>query len=126
MKTRVLLFLLFTITVFAIGTLVTVLFNTTPSSTGVVALFYTSFFATLFGLIFFSVYGLAYLRLQAIPNWQSTLTALRLGVVGSTLFSVLLAIRSVNLLNLATFIILVILAVAAELVMRKRSIQKVS
>lgn len=124
MKTRVLLFLIFAIMVFALGTVVTVLFNTAPTSNDIVALFYISLFCTLFGITFFAVYSVSYLRLQALPDWQSTASALRLATVLAALISALLLIRSVNLLNAATFIILIILAVASELILRRRSALK--
>lgn len=122
MKTKVLLFLIFAVGVFAFGTLITTLFNTVPSSNTVVAMFYVSFLITLFTVIFFISYGLYYLRLQSMPNWQSTLFSLRLGALSALVAAILLAIRSVNLLNAATIIILLLLAVAAELVMRRRKV----
>lgn len=124
MKTKVLLFIIFALSVFAIGTVITVLFNTAPTSADVIALFYVALLVTLFGLIFFSVYSFYYLRLQAIPSWQSTVSALRLGLVGALLAVAILAIRSINYLNTATFIVLCLLAVATELVLRKRTVMK--
>jgi hypothetical protein len=124
MKTKALLFLIFAVTVFAFGTLITVLFNTAPIGTNVVALLYISLLTTLFGLIFFATYGFFYLRLQAMPSWQATATALRLGSLGATLLVLSLMIRSLNLLNSLTFLILIILTVATELMMRRRSLPK--
>lgn len=120
MKTRVLLFLLFVVTLFAAGTLVTVLFNTAPNTREIIALFYTALFCTVFGLIFFTSYGVAALRYQGLPDWHSTVASLRLGLVGGLFVGILSAIQSVQLLNTATFIILIILAVAGELMLRKR------
>lgn len=120
MKTRVLLFLLFVVTLFAAGTLVTVLFNTAPNTREVIALFYTALVCTVFGVIFFTSYGVAALRYQGLPDWHSTVAALRLGLVGGMFVGIMAAIQSVRLLNTATFIILVILAVAGELMLRKR------
>ena len=126
MKTRVLLFLFFTITIFALGTVISILFNTAPTSREIIALLYFALFTTIFGVVFFAVYSFHYLRQQAIPSWQSTLTAVRLGLVIGLLVDILLAIRSVNLLNTATFIILVLIAVAAELLLRKRTLGRTS
>lgn len=122
MKTRVLLFLLFVVTLSAAGTLVTVLFNTAPNTREVIALLYTAFLCTVFGLVFFTLYGISALRFQGIPDWHSTVAAMRIGLVTSIFFVVLLAIQSVQLLNTATFIILIILAIAGELMLRKRLI----
>jgi hypothetical protein len=121
MKTRVLLFIIFAVSVFAFGTLVTTLFNTAPIENEVIVMFYLALFVALFGLTFFITYGFYYLRLQATPNWQSTLFALRLGTIAGLLAVILLAIQSVNLLNAATFIILLVLSVVAELIMRRRT-----
>lgn len=126
MKTKVLLFLLFTLTAFAIGTVVTLLFNTAPTSKEIIALFYISLFATIFGLVFFTIYSFFYLRLQAIPPWLSTVSAIRLGVVTAGLITVLLAVRSVEMLNTATFVILVVLAGVAELLLRRKTMMKKS
>ncbi len=120
MKTRVLLFSIFTIVVFAIGTTIAVLFNTVPSNSEVIALFYLSLMLTIFGLIFFVTYLFAYLRAQALPGWNQTLSSLRLGAVTGLMIVVLLAIRSVNLLNIPTFIIVLILSIAAELILRRK------
>lgn len=122
MKTRVLLFLLFVITLVAAGTLITVVFNSAPNTGEIIALFYLSLIGTIFGLVFFALYGFRALRFQAIPDWQSTLWALRMGAITGVLTAVMLAIRSVRLLNLATFIILIILALMSELMMRRRAL----
>lgn len=120
MKTRVLLFLLFVVTLSSAGTLVTVLFNTVPNTREVIALFYTALALTIFGLVFFTAYGIAALRFQGLPDWHSTLAALRLGLVLGLFVVVMSAIQSVQLLNVATFIILIILAIAGDLMLRKR------
>jgi hypothetical protein len=124
MKTRVLLFILFVATLSAAGTLVTVLFNTAPNTREVIALFYTALMVTVFGLVFFTSYGVSALRFQGIPDWQSTVAAMRIGLVASVFLAILAAIQSVQLLNTATFIILIILAIAGELILRKRLILK--
>ncbi len=120
MKTRVLLFFLFSVTVFAVGTLITVLFNTAPATSEVIALFYTSLLLTVFGLVFFLIYGLASLRFQAIPDWRTTTGAFRMSGITAVLTAVILGIQSVSLLNAATLIILVLLAAAAELLLRRK------
>lgn len=122
MKTRVLLFLLFVTTLIAGGTLITVLFNTAPTTTEIILLFYCSLTTTVFGLVFFALYGLAALRFQGLPDWQSTISALRIGVIAGVFSAILLAIQSVSFLNLATFIIVLILALACELMLRRRLI----
>ncbi len=120
MKTRVLLFLLFVVTLSAVGTLIALLFNSTPTTKEIIGLFYLALGATAFGLVFFALYGASALRLQAIPDWQSTLSALRIGLIAGVFIPILLAIQSVELLNVATFIILVLLAVASELMLRRK------
>ncbi len=120
MKTRVLLFLLFVATLIAGGTLVTVLFNTAPTTTEIILLFYCALTVVIFGLVFFTIYSLAALRFQGLPDWQSTVSALRIGVIAGIFSAVLLAIQSVSFLNLATFVIVLILALACELMLRRR------
>lgn len=124
MKTRVLLFLVFVVTLSAAGTLITVLFNAAPNTREIVALLYAAMLCTVFGLVFFALYGVSALKFQGIPDWHSTVAAMRVGLVASIFFVVLLAIQSVQLLNTATFIILIILAIAGELMLRKRLILK--
>lgn len=122
MRTKVLLFLLFVITLSALGTLVTVIFNTAPTTREIIALFYLSLIISVFGLTFFAIYGFAALRMQAIPDWQSTLGAFRLGAIVGVFSAITLAIQSVKLLNVATFVILLILALASELILRRRAL----
>ena len=120
MKTRVLLFLLFVIVLSSAGTLVTVLFNTAPNTREVIGLFYLALIGTLFGLVFFPMYGFWALRFQGLPDWQTTLQALRVALIIGVLGAVALAIRSVELLNVATVIILVVLAIFVELMSRRK------
>lgn len=120
MKTRVLLFILFVIVLVCAGTLVTVVFNSAPTTREVIALFYLSLIGTLFGLVFFPLYIFWSLRFQSLPDWQTTQFALRIGVITGVFAAVALAIRSVELLNAATVIILLVLAVFTELISRKR------
>lgn len=120
MKTRALLFFLFTLSVFAIGTVITVLFNTVPTNTEVIALLYLSLFVAVFGAVFFTTYLFSYLRAQALPGWEQTLSSLRLGTVLGAMVITLLAIRSINLLNIPTFIIIVLLTFAAEIMLRRK------
>ncbi|MEX0594777.1 MAG: hypothetical protein WD157_01610, partial [Patescibacteria group bacterium] len=81
MKTKVLVFLIFTVTLFAIGTLVTILFNMPPDNRSVLAMFYTCVFLLIFGAVFFIGYGVNHYRFQALPPWQQTASVFRYGAL---------------------------------------------
>ena len=120
MKTKSLLFGLFTLTLFAIGSLVTVLFNTTPSTTDVILLFYVAYFLSVFGVVFFTLFLVSYSRNRSIPPWQSTLGNFRYAAVIGALTTILIVLNSYNLLSWPITIVVAIGLVVAELIWRRR------
>jgi len=121
MRTRVLLFAVFTISLFALGVLITTIFNTAPGPFEVLTLFYISFFLTAFGAIFFTLYLRYYLTAPTvIPGWQQTAASFRIAVLISSLLSIMLALQASKLLNLGTVLVLVVAVVLLELVVRRR------
>lgn len=120
MKIKVLLFALFAISLFALGVLITTLFNTNPTSSDVLGLFYIALFVTLYGLVFYAMLIFAYLRHQAPAQISWVKSSLRLSGVVSLLMVGLLALQAQRLLNIATFLVLVVASVMLELMMRRR------
>ena len=121
MKTKSLLFGLFTITIFAFGVMVTVLFNTAPTSTDVIVLFFASLLLTLFGGIFFGLFFTNYLRFRATPPWQSTLMSFRWAAIVSALIVLVVSMKTYGLLTLPVIIIIAVALLLFELLWRRRS-----
>lgn len=120
MRTKVLIFALFALTLIALGTLVTVIFNTAPATRDVIWLFYVSLWLTVFGLVFFGLFARNFTRNRTTPPWQSTLAAFRYSVVGATLASVLIALNANNLLTIPNALVVFLALGLAELTWRRR------
>jgi len=125
MKTKVLLFVIFAITLFSLGALITVIFNSQPNTAEVLIMFYLCLFLTVFGVVFYAIFGLLYWREgMVVPGWSGTSTTSRLALIAASMTVISLLLRSYDLLNVAT--VLVILAGAAifELSSRRRFIKR--
>lgn len=120
MKSRVLVFIIFTISLFALGLLVTTLFNTSPTSLENVLMMYFSLFLTLVGLFFFINYGATYKRMATSPNLTSVWSMLKLALILDVLILTLIFLKSTQVLNAPTTIILMIVAVIVALITKKR------
>ncbi len=120
MKTKVLLFFLFALTLFAAGTLITLLFNVPPTGWQVLALFYGALFLLIFGLVFFTGYGVNRYRFQALPPWQQTATVSRYGILLGVLTVLCLLVSAYIGLSWPLFIVLLAFIACAELLWRRR------
>lgn len=120
MKTRVLLFVIFTTTLLAAGTLATLLFNVPPTEARTLTLFYSSLFLLIFGLVFFSGYGINQYRFQALPPWEQTATVSRYGALLALLMVLSLLVSAYVGLSWPLFIVLVVLVIFSEILWRKR------
>src|SRR5688572_6631254 len=120
MRTKAVLFTLFTLTLFAFATVVTVLFNTAPISYEVILLFYGSLGLTLVGLLFFAFFAFLRLRYNSTPPWLSTVLAARWAVMVTLFISVSLLLRSYGVWNVATALVLIAAVGAADLLFRRR------
>lgn len=124
MKTKALLFSLFTVTLLAVGTLITVFFNTAPTTRDIVWLFYVSLFVSCFGLIFLGLFLANYIKDRSTPPWQTTLANFRYATIGAIFIAVMLALRSHEVLNFASGIVIIIGLIMAELVWRRKGALK--
>jgi hypothetical protein len=120
MKTKSLLFILFTATLFAIGTIITLLFNTAPTETATIATLYISIFVAILGVIFFGFYGYNYYNHASTPPWKSTAASLRWGFLTGCFVVVSLMLSSYSALNTPTFLVLIVATIIVEFVWRKR------
>lgn len=120
MKTKALLFTLFAVTLFAVGTLVTVFFNTAPTTRDVIWLFYATFLISTFGLMFFGFFIAAYIKNRAIPAWQTTASCFRYAAILAVLFTVLITLNSHQVLNFASALVIIIALGLAELIWRRK------
>lgn len=120
MKTKIIVFSAFTLTLFASATVITTLFNTTPTSRSVLLTFYISSFVAVAGLTFLLTYVVAYAKFRLTPPWQSTLFGLRLSTIVGVLTVLLLLMASYGILSPATTVVVLIIAVLTELVWRRR------
>lgn len=120
MKIKALLFVIFTIFLFAFGVLVTTLFNTAPVTPDAVAMFYASLALSLFGLIFFVMFVIIRLQTQVYPGLSAIKAMLRQTLVIDILAIALLALKANNVLNWATAIVLTVVAVIIGVILKRR------
>ena len=120
MRLKVIIFAIFTITLFALGVLITTLFNTTPTSNDVITMFYIAAFLTLAGLLFFALYVLKYLRAAGSVGTSGVLSNLRTALVLAVFSVLVMVMQSQSLLNWATAAVLIVAAIISELMLKKR------
>ena len=120
MRTKLIIFLIFTFSLASLGLLVTVIFNSPPSGMEVLTLFYSSLFVTLFGLIFFTSYIVQYWRLGGLPTWQQTSNSLHTGLIGSLVASILMLLEANDFLNAITAVVIVVGGAIVWLALKKR------
>lgn len=120
MKTKALLFVIFTIFLFALGVLVTTLFNTAPVTLDAVAMLYASLGLTLYGLIFFMFMVFVRLQTQVTPGLSTIKSLLRLTFVVDALIIILLALKANDVLSWPTAIVLAVVAMIIGVVMKRR------
>lgn len=123
MRIKALLFVIFTVFLFALGVLVTTLFNTAPVTPDAVAMFYASLSLTLFGLIFFIIFIIVRLQTQIIPGLSAIKAMLRQSLVVDILAIAMLALKANNVLNWATAIVLTVVALIIGVVLKRRKKQ---
>lgn len=121
MKIKALLFVIFTISLFAFGVLVTTLFNTAPVTSDAIAMFYVSLFIVLFGVIFFLITVLIRLQTQVTPGLTVVKTILRLSFIADILLVALLALKANNVLNWATTLVLTVVAMIIGVMFKRRT-----
>lgn len=110
MNPRVLMFIVFTISIFASGVLITTLFNSAPTDKTVVVMFYSSLFLTLYGLIFWLFWFINRIKTGLAPNISLLKTILRLTLIADLLLITLLFLGSNKILNWPIAIILILVA----------------
>jgi len=110
MNPRVLMFIVFTISIFASGVLITTLFNSAPTDKTVVVMFYSSLFLTLYGLIFWLFWFINRIKTGLAPNISLLKTILRLTLIADLLLITLLFLGSNKILNWPIAIILIVVA----------------
>lgn len=125
MKTKILLFSIFAITLFAIGSAITVLFNTAPTTRDVIWLFYTATLFSLFGLAFLTMYLVSYLRFRLTPSSQTISNSLRYSTLFGLCVVALIALGANNSLNWLIGLIVVGVMIIADLLWRRRTPFKV-
>lgn len=120
MRTKVLLFTIFSATLFAFGAVVSLLFETTPDSRTILLIFYASLFVLIFGVVFFAGYGINYYRFRAVPPWQQTATVFRYGFLLGLLTVLTLLVSAYIGLNWPLFLVLLALITLLEVLWRRR------
>lgn len=118
MKTKTILFGLFALTLFSVGTTITLLFNSAPTDRQLVSYFFLSLFISLFGAFFFIQLAISFFRFHATPPWQSTLNGGRYSILLSLFLTLSLLLRSYKLWNVATGIVLFAIVVILDLLWR--------
>lgn len=120
MKNKLLFFVIFSVTLFALATTITLLFNTAPDTPAIIATFYISALLTIFGLIYSTLNAIQYFRFRSTAPWQSTLFNLRLACIVSLVLIVYLLMNVYNIFNVATALVVLALSVVSELLWRRR------
>lgn len=120
MKTRVIYFIIFTLTLCALGTVLTLLFNWQPKNAEIISAFFLSFFLLVGGGLFMILSLVSYWRYRTTPAWQSTLTSARWSILLAGFLSLALLLRSYRLWNLATGITLAVVFIVLDLLWRRR------
>lgn len=122
MKVKPLLFVVFTVSLFALGVLVTTLFNTAPTTRDAVVMFYGSLFIALFGVVTLILVSWLYLRTRVAVGSTVLKSVLRQSLIIDGFAVVLLALKANNVLNWATSMTLAALTLIAALILVKRNV----
>ena|SRR5579872_3601946 len=120
MRTKILLFFVFTITLLAIATVITLLFNSAPDNLYILISFYGSIMVSVAGIVFFIFYGIAFYNYEATPPWQITSNSIRYSILAAIFVALILLLSSHRLLNWFTSITMLLTVIAAELLWRRR------
>ena len=121
MKTRVLVFILFVLTLVSLGGLLVIIFNNAPDTSNVLTLFYLSVFFLIFGVVFFIGYAINRFRYQAMPPWQQTSAVFRYGTLLGVFTVVNLLISVYIGYSTPLLIVLIFLVLLGEVIWRKRA-----
>ena len=120
MKYKLALFSIFTISIFALGVLITTLFNTAPVATENVIMFYISLFLTFFGIIFFLLHLLARRKYGETMSMTILFSLVKTTIIIDLLLIILLFLQSKSVLNLPTAAVLAVAALIIIAINRKR------
>lgn len=119
-KTKLFLFSLFAVCLFAFGVTITTLFNSAPDSLEVVILFFVALFVSLAGGLFLGTRLVSYYRFRSNITWTQAMVTLRSSAVAAGALVLLLILSSLKILNLPSAIAVVIVAALFELALRRR------
>ena len=120
MKTRAILFIIFTVALFALGVLITTVFNAAPTGRDAMLMFYVSAALFLFGLIFFGLYFFWWIRRQTPPTGLAVGAIARASLVADLFLLLILALRAGDVLIWATALVLLVAAFILTLILRRR------
>ncbi len=123
MRTKAVLFTIFAATLFATATFISVIFNTAPTTLGVIILFYASLIITILGLFFLVGYAVSFFKYHSTPPWQVTVSLVRVGIILALSLAVVMALRSYQLMNWATFLVILAISIMAEFMGRKYTVK---
>ena len=119
LRTKVLLFTIFAVTLSAFGLLVTTLFNSAPTHQAL-WYFYSSGFLTLFGIAFYVLYLIAYFKFNITPDNQSLFSSLRYAFLVGLVVMLIIAIRANNALNWPIAAVILVAIVIVGLLWRRQ------
>ena len=126
MKSRILLFSVFSLSLFAFAVLLTILFNTTPSHPEEIIAFFGSLLFVLFGFITFGFYIFSFYRSKTIPNWSDVLSYVKQSLVLSLGIVLIISLRAYKLINGPSLLILIAGLLIAQFLAKKVSIKSTS
>lgn len=121
MKTKYLIFISITLALFSLATVITLIFNTAPTTLETIIIFYISLFISTATLMFLSLYSYFYFKSRLTLPWQITLTIIRYSILISVGIITLLILSSFNMLTVASLIALLMIIVIIELIWRRQS-----
>ena len=120
MKIKALFFIIFTVTLFALGVLITTLFNTGPVTKDAVILFYASLFLVAFGTLFFTLLLVIYQRTGVIPGRTMSVAVIRGVLVFDFLIVALLALKAEDILTWPNALVLALATSISTVLLRRR------
>lgn len=125
MRTRILLFFIFAITLFAIGTTVTLLFNSAPENRGIIVGLYVAIYISIFGCMSLAFYGYNRYQYEATPPWKATSASIKYSLLASLFVAIILFLGSKGLLNWFSAITMLIIMAVLALLWNRVTEQKV-
>jgi len=119
MKSRATLFTVFSLSLFALATLITIVLNTSPNNPPEIFAFFISLVVALVGIFTFGLYGYGIMKTHSTPGWIEVAGYLKQAIILSIGVTIILALRSYKLINGQSLAILIVGLIIGSLLVKK-------